>query len=152
MKTADRSGFQWSDALIREASERFRSLVTDLGFVQENHLDEWSARVVYRGERLMLSLQHGGREFEFLAEIKYARFPRKNPVVLWLVLEALGISEGPVAMEAMVDEARLRTLVGETAELIAENWGVIDRDPTPELFREIKRIADRYARRVRRGG
>ena len=152
MKTADREGPRRSDALIREASKRFRSLVTDHGFVQETHLDGWTARVVYRGDRFMHSLQHGGREFEYFAEIKYSRFPRKNPVMLWLVLEALGISEGPVAMEAMVDEARLRTLVGETAELIAENWGVIDRDPTPELFREIKRIADRHARRVRRGG
>jgi hypothetical protein len=152
MKSADRVGPRWADALTREASERFRSLVTDHGFAQEDRLDGWSARVVYRGDRFMLSLQHGGREFEFLAEIKYARLPRKDPVALWLVLEALGISEGPVAMGAMVDEARLRTLVGETAELIAENWGVIDRDPTPELFREIKRIADRLARRVRRDG
>jgi hypothetical protein len=146
MMVARRSGSPWSDALIREASERFRFLVTDHGFRQVNYRDAWQARVEFRGDRLSLSLTHGNREFDFYAEIKYAIFPRKNPVMLWLVLEALGISRGPTAVETEVDHDRLRLLVAPTAELIAENWDVISRDPTRELFREIKRIADRFAR------
>src|SRR3954451_18268411 len=101
----------WSDALIREASEHFRFLVTEHGFRQVNRIDRWHAHVEFHGDCLSLFLRHGGREFEFVAEIEYAKFPRKNPVVLWLVLEALGISRGSIAMEAGVDEDRLRHLV-----------------------------------------
>ena len=132
------------------AAKSIDFLVRDHGFRQVNHIDRWHANVQFQGERLTLSLTHGNREADFYAEIKYGKFPRKNPKALWLVFEALGISHGPLAMEILVDEDRLRTLVATTAELVASHWEIIDRDPTRELFREIEKIADRYARRVRR--
>jgi len=140
----------WSDTLIREAVKHFRFLVTDHGFREVHEVAEWHARVEFQGERLALALTHGNREADFYAEIKYRKFPRKNAKVLWSVLEALGISHGPIAMETFVDEDRLRTLVAMTAELVASHWGALDREPTRELFREIEKIEDRYARRVRK--
>src|SRR4051794_8769112 len=76
----------WPDALIREAGEHFQFLVKDHGFRQVDHIDRWQVNVEFRGERLTLSLTHGDREADFYAEIKYAKFPRKNPRALWSVL------------------------------------------------------------------
>src|SRR4051812_46549427 len=115
----------WSDALIRGASESFRFLVTEHGFRQVDRIDRWHAFVEFQGDCPTLYLRHGGPEFEFVAEIKYAIFPRKNPVMLWLVLEALGIGRGSIASEAGVDEDRLRLLVASTAGRIAEDWAPI---------------------------
>jgi hypothetical protein len=124
--------------------------VTDRGFRQVQDVDEWHARVEFQGERLTLSFTHGNREFDFFAEIKYRKFPRKNPKVLWTVLEALGVSRGPIAIETLVDEDRLRTLVETTAGLVARHWEIIDRDPTRELFREVEKIENRHARQIRK--
>jgi hypothetical protein len=144
------NGPLWADALIREAGEHFHFLVKDHGFRQVNHIERWYANVQFQGERLTLCLTHGNREADFSAEIKYSQFPRKNPKALWLVFEALGLSRGPLAMETQVDEDRLRALVASTAELVARHWDLIDRNPSVELIREVERIGDRYARRVRK--
>lgn len=146
---ADRKGRGWSDVLIREATDAFRFLVEDHGFRQHNHAGEAYAQVEFQGDRLTLILTFEGREFEFHPEIKYHKFPRKNPKFLWTVCEALGISSGPIVTESMVGENRLRELVVETARLIADHWDVIDHDPSQELFEKVKKIEDRYARRVR---
>ena len=139
------------DPLIREASEKLRFLVAEHGFRQENDIGRWGTSVTFQGQIWTLYLFYGDREFDFLAEIKYHRFPRKNPKPLWAVFQALGIEcplEGP---QTMVDEPRLCLLVAETAESIARHWEALSRVPTQELFRDVERVLDHYTRRVRSG-
>lgn len=145
-----RDGSWSADPLLREAGAQLQFLVTDHGFRQVVDCQKSYATVEFQGERLTLYLTYTDREFDFYAEIKYHKFPRKNPKMLCSVFEALGISEGPVAIGTMVDDETLHILIRTLAELIQRHWDVINRDPTQELFREVKRIEDRYARRVRK--
>jgi hypothetical protein len=147
----DRRSTTWSpDPLFREAEAHLQFLLTDHGFRQVVQRGKSYATVEFQGERLTLYLTHADREFDFYAEIKYHRFPRKNPKFVWSVFEALGISRGPVAMGVMVGDDTLRTMIATLAELIKNHWEIIDRDPTEDLFREVKKIEDRYARSVRK--
>ena len=138
------------NALIREASDKFRFLVAKHGFRQEDEIGRWGTRVTFHGDVWTLYLFYGNCELDFAAEIKYRRFPRKNPKPLWAMLEALGIACPALAPATMVDERRLRLLVAATAEAIALHRDALSRVPTPELFHHVERILDRYAQRVRR--
>jgi hypothetical protein len=135
--------------LIPEASEKFRFLVAEHGFRQENDIAHWGTSVTFHGELWSLYLFYGNPEFDFIAEIKYHRFPRKNPRPLWAVLEAMGIDCPALAPETMTEARLLGRLVAATAEAITGHWDVLSRVPTLELFREVDRVLDRSARRVR---
>jgi hypothetical protein len=138
--------------LIGEASEKLGFLVAEHGFRQEEEVARWGTTVTFHGEIWTLYLFYGNREFDFTAEIKYHRFPRKNPKLLWAVLEAMGI-DGPLnGPQTMVDDACLSFLVAATAESIAQHWDALNRVPTQELFRNVERILDRCTRRVQSGG
>lgn len=139
------------DALIREASKKFRYLTVEHGFREASEIKRWGTSIVFRGEVWSLFLFYGNRERDFLAEIKYHQFPRKNPKPLWAVFEAMGIDCPSVAPATMVDEPHLRKLVAATAKAIAQHWEALNSAASPEFFRDIERALDRYARRVRRG-
>src|SRR3954466_11984841 len=80
-----RTGPRGPDILVHEASEKLRFLVTDHGFHQENHIEERYAKVRFHGDRMTFYLSYDTyRDFDYYAEIKYSKFPRKNPVMLWL--------------------------------------------------------------------
>lgn len=140
----------WADALIREAKEHFAFLVTDHGFRQVNAIGRLYAETQFQGERLTLYLTCEDRDADFFTEIRYAKFPRKNPKVLWAVLEALGISQGPVVPETLVSDDHLRELVAATAEIVSRHWEVLSREPTRELMDDVEKILDRYSRKIRR--
>lgn len=139
------------DALIREASKKFRYLTVEYGFRQASEIKSWGTSVVFHGEIWSLYLYYGNRELDFMAEIKYHRFPRKHPKPLWAVLEAMGIDCPSVASATMVDEPHLRKLVTATSKAIAQHREALDSAASPELFRDIERVLNRYARRVRSG-
>ena len=65
-------------ALIPEASEKFRFLVAEHGFRQKDDIVRWGTSVTFHGDLWSLYLFYGNRfygnrEFDFTAEIKYAR-------------------------------------------------------------------------------
>lgn len=139
-----------ADVLIPAATKRFRFLVADHGFRQENEVGRWGTTVKFHGEVWTLTLFYGEREFDFFAEIKYHAFPRRNPKPLWAVLEAMGL-ERPDGPETRVSEARCRRLVAETAESVTRHWDALNRAPDQGLFHDIEEILDRASRRVRSG-
>lgn len=138
-------------ALIEEVDAQLRGLIESLGLREERAQARWGTTVTLHGERWTLELFYGEREFDLLIDICYAKFPRKNPVALWAVLEALGLGRCGLAPATYVDDEELRRQIAALADVLTHHREALDREPTQELFREVSRVLDRYARSVRKG-
>lgn len=138
------------DALIQAVDEQLRALISQHGLREEHALARWGTTVTLHGPRWTLELFYGEREFDLLIGISFAAFPRKNAVPLWAVLEALGLGRCGLAPATWVDDAELQRQLAALAEILTHHREVLDREPTRELFQEVSRILDRYARSIRK--
>lgn len=138
------------DTLIQAVDEHLRDLLSQHELREEHALARWGTTVTLHGPRWMLELFYGEREFLLTIDIRYEKFRRKNPVPLWAVLEAMGVGRCGLAPATWVDDAELHRQLTALAEILAHHGELLDREPTRELFHEVSRILDRYARSIRK--
>jgi hypothetical protein len=145
------AGQDWSH-FFRLADKRFSFLVHQHGFNRTDESHRWWAQVTFEGAPWSLFLYYGDRDFVFTADVILAGTRWSTPRPLWTVLEAYGAGgEAPVA-ESRVDDRRLSRLMTAAASAITKHWDVLSTPPTEETLRNIERILNRYARRIRREG
>ena len=139
-----------TDVLIQVVDEELRALIREHELREERAVARWGTTVTLHGPRWMLELFYGEREFLLTIDIRYEKFRRKNPVPLWAVLEALGVGRCGLGPATWVDDAELRRQLAALAEVMTRHGELLDQEPTKELFQEVSRILDRYARTIRK--